>query len=226
MTSNEEAAKFADHVVAQMKAIDERGGGFFAQSGSSLPDSKVVVGGYDSVLLAEAERSANRAEEASCSSDAPAEAGAAAAAILCASAACEARVSEYLAISEFVEDGLPPALEEIRGIWDAREQWNRLLKERAPSFDPGASREYLAIGCLFRLRDHIAHRHARIADVGTFPLKLDDCARQGVIPVRRVEHADWTSVVFVHEVARWAANAGREWIPLAKSLLPNPRMCI
>lgn len=109
----------------------------------------------------------------------------------------------------------------MRDEKDAREQWKLVLKYEAPTFMVGNSKEYLALGCLFRLRDHIAHRHARLLPMGTFPEKLDDCVRQGVVPVRRAEGADWTSVVLVHEVVLWAASTAKNWLDLAYELPPN-----
>lgn len=181
----------------------------------------VGVGGYDQILLEEASRAALRAKRASRTGKLRLEAGAAAAAILCAAASCEARVSEYIAHAEFLGGGpLPPELEQIRSRWDAREQWNLLLAYCAPSYELGSSREYLALGCLFQLRDHVAHRHARLALTGTWPKKLEACVRQGTIPVRQAKGADWTSAVFVHEVATWAHAVARRWLRIADDLAP------
>ena len=224
--SSDEASKFADEVREYMKAIEARGGGFVALSRFDRgSEAAGVVGGYDRVFLAEAQRAAVRSEEASRGGNSPVEAGATAAAILCAAAACEARLSEYLALSEFVDGTLTTELEQLRTIWDAREQWNRLLAFKAPMFDLGNSGEYRALACLFRLRDHIAHRHARISTLGTFPVKLDDCIRQGTIPVRRAERADWTSVLLLHEIARWAATTASDWLRVVNDVLPSPRLC-
>ena len=173
------------------------------------------------MLLAEARRSADRAVQAASVSDAAAQAGATAAAVLCAAAACEAWLSEYLTKVEFHEHGLPPALDELRGERDAREQWKKLLRLRAPEFKCGESQLFLSLGCLFKVRDHIAHRHARFAPTGTMPERLADCVRQGTVPARAATGADWTSVIFVHEVATWAYETARDWIKNAEELLPT-----
>ena len=182
--------------------------------------NRLAIGGYDRVLLAESQRCAKRAEVAFTSKDNFEEAGASAAAVLCAAAACEARLSEYLVHYEMVSTEPPPWIEEIRKGRDARDQWREVLSRVAPAFEPGSSRQYLALGCLLRLRDGIAHRGARIAAVDTFPPRLEDCVRQQVIPVRVAQGADWTSVVFVHEVGKWAHGAARSWLELAYSLAP------
>lgn len=141
--------------------------------------------GLDSVLLEEAEASAERAVEAFQSGRHRPEWGASAAAILCAAAACECRVSEYLAHWEFASGPLPAELAAIRTQSDALEQWRTLLRNRAPNYDLGGSRDYQQLGCLIRLRDLVAHRNARLRPVGTVPEQIADCVRQGVVPIRQ-----------------------------------------
>lgn len=181
-----------------------------------------AVSGYDKVLLVEATASARRASDGNSSDDATTEAGATMATILCGAAACEAWLSEYLARWEGQVRPLPPDLEALRDQPNALEQWKALLKSRLPSFDAGARKEFLALGCLFRLRDHVAHRHARMMALDSFPRRLADCVRQRVIPVRQSSRVDWTSIVFVHEVAAWAAETAKSWIALAEQDVPNP----
>jgi hypothetical protein len=118
-------------------------------------------------------------------------------------------------------DALPPALENARRKGDARGQWNELLRLAHPEYDLGTSPEFRMLGCLFRLRDHIAHRSARVAAPDTFPGKLLDCVRQGTIPARKASPTDWTSVLLVHEVARWAATTASAWLNLSRKLLPR-----
>lgn len=180
----------------------------------------VGVGGYDLVLLEEAWRGATRAQAALEGGRTGEEAGAAAATILCSSAACEARLSEYLAHSEFAHGDLPKELLQVRSNSNAREQWRDLLKYVRPSFDLGTSAEYLRLGCLFRLRDLVAHRNARTRLLDSWPPEIEPCIKQGTIPVRKAENADWTSVVFVAEVAAWAADVAREWLEKADELVP------
>jgi hypothetical protein len=183
----------------------------------------LTVSGYDRIFLAEAQLAALRAVESHSQSMALREAGAAASAILCAAAACEAWVSEYVVVEEALGD---PKAEFIalRTERDALRQWKGLIKIRIPSFDCGASAEYRAVGCLLKLRDHVAHRSARFAPLNSFPKKLDSCVAQGTIPVRKAEGTDWTSVIFVHEVASWAAQTAGAWLDFADNEVASPRV--
>ena len=176
--------------------------------------------GLDAVLLEEARDSARRAAEASQAGGHRREWGAVAAAILCASAACEARVSEYLAHWEAVSGPLPADLAAIRGKSDALEQWRLLLRSRAPDYDLARSREHQHLGCLIRLRDVVAHRNARLRLVGRVPEQLADCSRQGILPLREAGGGEWPSVVLVHAVAAWAVDAASRWLSIANELMP------
>jgi len=225
MAESDDLSALVKEIFDFVEAAKSRGAKIVAIRGPSEPEASVLITGYDRVLLAEAANSAARSEDASRAGDSRGEAGATAAAVLCAAAACEARLSEYLAHWEFVAHETPPAILQIRSNTDARYQWKELLAHRAASYDCGKSKEFLALGCLFRVRDHIAHRHARTAALGSFPDKLDDCVRQGVVPVRSPEGMDWTSVIFLHEVARWAADAADDWLRVADGILPKPTMC-
>ena len=75
----------------QARKIFEKLGGDLKLGGMN-----VTVGGYDLVFLEEAKRAATRSLRASRRGEPRLEAGGAAAAVLCAAAACEARVSEFL----------------------------------------------------------------------------------------------------------------------------------
>ncbi len=207
-------------LASALTAFQERGRGSLSiRMGGTAPAS-IAVGGYDHVLLAEAERGARRAVDAAEAGDTAVQAGATASAVLCGAAACEARLSEYLARVEFHEHGLVPELQTLRSEPDAREQWKKLLATRAPEFKPGESTLFAEVGCLFKVRDHIAHRHARFAPAGTFPPRLADCIRQKIVPARAAAGADWTSVVFVHEVATWAYRVAKGWVEESEQLLP------
>ena len=182
---------------------------------------RVGIGGYDRVLLDEAKRSAERARVALEGGRSGEEAGATASAILCSSAACEARVSEYLAHEELMKGPLDEALSQIRSNRNAREQWRDLLRHVAPQFEAGRSTEYQQLGCLFRVRDLVAHRNARARELDTWPPLIEPCVRQGRIPVRDAQNADWTSVLFVAEVASWAASVAEDWLEMARELAPT-----
>jgi len=186
------------------------------------PEAAALVSGYDRVFLQEAERSSARARQGRQDADSRTEAGGAAAAILCAVAACEAYLSEYLARLELARDTLDADLASIRDDSDSLRQWNQLLKHQAPDFAVGSRREYLALGCLLQVRDLVAHRHARTLPLGSFPTSLSDCVRQRVVPVYKAPGADWTSVVFVVEVAEWAARTAGAWLDIADATLPAP----
>ncbi len=186
-----------------------------------LGGMNVTVGGYDLVFLEEAKRAATRSLRASRRGEPRLEAGGAAAAVLCAAAACEARVSEFLTRWEAMLGPLPAELDQARGNPDALEQWKIVVRFHRPDFALGSSEEYRRLGCLFRLRDHVAHRHARLLQLDEWPRRLSDCVRQRTIPVRKAKASDWTSVIFVHEVAKWAAQTASAWLTLAGELVPE-----
>src|SRR5882672_10594709 len=62
-------------------------------------------------------------------------------------------------------------------------------------------------------------QHARFAPAGTLPPRLADCIRQKIVPARAAAGADWTSVVFVHEVATWAYRVAKGWVEESEQLL-------
>ncbi len=196
-------------------------GKYVALSG---PEAKALVSGYDAVFLAEASASAGRSTAARNAGDPRGEAGGAAAAILCAVAACEAALSEYLARQEFALGNLSEPLAAIREERDTAKQWKALFKELAPSYDFGTSKEYLEAVCLFQTRDLVAHRNARTLPLGSFPESLSDCVRQKIVPVVVAKDVDWTSVVFTAPVAEWAAKTAESWLHTVEKQLPTPTM--
>jgi len=179
----------------------------------------VSIAGYDQVLLEEAKRAATRSVRASNREKPRLEAGAASAAILCAAAACEAWVSEFLAHWEATGGDLPSALRSAREDHDALQQCKSIVRFHRPQYPLGSDQRYMQLGCLFRLRDHIAHRNARGRHLDEWPAKLADCARQGAIPFHQSNGADWISVVLVHEVAKWAAETASGWLSLTAELV-------
>jgi hypothetical protein len=181
---------------------------------------KLGSSGLDSVLMEEAEVSAASALEAFQSGRRRPECGASASALLCAAAACECRVSEYLAHWEFAAGPLPAELAAIRRESDALEQWRTLLRNRAPNYDLGGSRDYQQLGCLVRLRDLVAHRNARLRPVGGVPAHIADCVRQGVVPIRQALTVEWPRAILVHEVAAWAVQTAKRWLNVADDLVP------
>jgi hypothetical protein len=172
------------------------------------------------VLLDEADRSAARAREAFDAGVRQLEWGASASAVLCAAAACESRLSEYLAHWEFASGDLPPELAAIRSETNALSQWRTLLAHHSPDFDKGSSREYLRLGCLFRTRDVVAHRNARLRLIGGVPEQIADCVRQQVVPIRKQLTDEWPAGVLVHDVALWACETARDWLRIAERLVP------
>lgn len=172
--------------------------------------------GFDRVLLSEAGRAVARAKKGAAQEDADLVAGATAAAILCAAAACEARLSEYVTRQESLKIFPEHFIQTIRDERDALEQWRLLLRQVAPTYKLGDNRVYLALGCLFELRNVVAHRHARAMVVGTRPKGIEACIAQGTIPARKVEKPmDWTSTVYVPEVAEWAFKTANDWLTIA-----------
>ncbi len=183
---------------------------------------RIAAGGLDSVLLHEAKEAGQRAGRARRARNRRSEVGATATAVLCAAAACEARLSEYLAHYEAASGTLPDPLVRIRKQTNAREQWMVLLHHGAQQFNCGQSRAYLHLGCLFRLRDLVAHRNARLELVGSVPNQIEDCVRQRVIPVSDVQKATgWHTVLLVAAVADWAYKTAANWLRLVKKLIPQ-----
>jgi hypothetical protein len=206
--------------MADALASQQKFGGFLLFQGLEPGGYAILLGGIYNVMLSEAHLAADRALTAFNARNLMFEAGATAAALLCAAAACEARLSEHLAHYETVGGSLPDELEKTRRNANAREQWRGLIRFAAPTFDLGARREYLALGCLFALRDTIAHRSARLAIPGAVPDRIVDCVRQLPIPLRDQPNRDWTSAVLVHEVANWGVQVAQGWINLVNEVVP------
>jgi hypothetical protein len=198
----------------------DRFGGFALMQRISDDQYGVLLGGLDKVLLRESAESSLRARAAHASGDLAGETGAACSTVLSAAAACEARLSEYLAHEACLGDGLSSELEVIRRMPNARDQWKELLHITRPRFAPGSSSEYAALGCLYKVRDLVAHRAARLSLPEAYPNSIVDCVRQKIVPARREEGADWTTSLFSHEVAEWAAKTSREWVELVDRELP------
>src|SRR5690606_27979118 len=178
------------------------------------------VGGIDRILAEESVRSARRAKAAARRGSEAVESGATASAILCAAAACEARLSEHLAHAEFAGGDLAPEYARIRQDRRALRQWRDLFRIELPEFSVGEIQSYRQLGCLYKLRDTVAHRNARLVRLNTYPELLRPCIEQRVLPVREQEYFEWTSVVLVHEVASWSAHTAREWLELVETHIP------
>lgn len=164
--------------------------------------SRGLVLGYDMVLLREAERSAKRARDAAVDGETEREAGASAASVHCAAAACEALLSEELASGhtdpvENVPSGFAATVLANRSPY---EQWKAFVRGTAPNKGFETRVEYQDLVCLFKVRHHVAHRSARLLPYDVMPDGITDCVSQGRVPVRQAEGVDWTSVLFVHEV--------------------------
>lgn len=198
----------------------EQFGGFLVMQRVTDTEYAYLLGGLDKVLLREAASCADRSRLAADANDLSGEAGSACAAILAAAAACEARLSEYLAHEDCMGDGLSEELKNVRRNPNAREQWKDLLRIRRPAFVSGSSREFGALGCLYKLRDLVAHRFAQLSMPEALPDSIVDCVRQRLIPSRRRDGAEWTTALFVHEVAAWAAETGNAWVELVDRELP------
>lgn len=206
--------------IADALTRHEQYGGFLFFQRLESDGHAILLGGFYEVMLSEARQAAERALTAFKAGNLTYESGAAATALLCSAAACEARLSEHLAHYETVGGTLPDALGKSRMSTNAREQWRDLIRFAAPTFNLGASREYLALGCLFRLRDTVAHRSARLSILGTVPDPIVDCVRQLPIPLRDRQNRDWTSALFVHEVARWGFEVAERWLELVDDVVP------
>jgi hypothetical protein len=206
--------------IADSLGLNDEYGGFMVIQSLGQDRYALLLGGLYNVLVREARLAADRAFSAFQQRDVGGETGAAASALLCAAAACEARLSEYLAHYEVIGGPLPDELEKCRQNPNAREQWRDLLRFRVPTFDLGVCSEYLALACLFRLRDTVAHRSARLAMPGAVPDSIADCVRQLGIPLRDRRNRDWTSALLVHEVATWGVDVAEAWIKLVDEVAP------
>lgn len=173
-----------------------------------MTQTKLVIG-FDNVFIEEARKAAKRAADAATRDDAGTAAGATATAVLLSAAACEARLAEYVTRreSEFGTEFVA----QVRDQSDLREQWKQVVKEVASDFDLG-TKEFLALGCLFKLRNLVAHRHAKFLPLGKWPKELQDCIAQKAIPVDKTGGMDWTSATYVHEVAEWAHQTAAKWL--------------
>ncbi len=184
------------------------------------PEILISISGFDEVFLAESKRAVDRATEGLARADAPAVAGATAAAVLLAAAACEARLSEYVTGHETAigAETVKEIRRPTRGRGDPAKQWRRLLENRAATFEYEKNSVFRALRCLFELRDLVAHRHARYFKPGDWPEKLKACVARKAIPVHEEAYIDWTSGVYVQKVAAWAHQTASDWLAIANSL--------
>jgi len=169
-------------------------------------------------LLSEARLCSRRASRAVRAKDLGREAGASASAILDSAAACEARLSEYLAHVEYSNGPAAPDLAAVRSNRNAQLQWKQLFNELAPHIE--LRDNYRQLGCLMRLRDVVAHRNSRLRLIGDFPPTLAECVRAGVIPVRHPSFGYWALDVLSAVTAKWAASVATEWIAFAEETFP------
>jgi len=177
---------------------------------------KIMIHGFDRVFLTEARRAAERATAGLAQDDGDTVAGAAATAVLLSAAACEARVSEYVTAHEG-EIGRA-TVKALREEKDALKQWRLLVSNVAPGFKAWGGREFVALGCLIKLRDLVSHRHARYFKPGDWPDKLKACIAKQAIPVIRAADIDWTSGLYVESVAVWSHQTAAEWLTTADGL--------
>lgn len=188
---------------------------------------RALVTGFDLVFLDEAARSVGRARQAAAGGHASEEGGSSAAAILCAAAACEALLSEEIAANPsniWHEEG-SRLVQQVRKARSPQSSWKTYLKAVAPNDEFPDSAEYRDLDCLFKVRHHVAHRSARILPYGEWPKRLRDCIAQGKVPIRTVEtEVDWTSVLFVHEVAAWAHDVALTWMRKVAWYTPHARL--
>jgi hypothetical protein len=170
-----------------------------------------MVGGFDRVYLKEAEVAATRASEAAQSGNAEGVAGATATAVLLSASACEARLSEYVTVNE--KSLGDDTVKSIRNRNKSpAEKWASLLSRLAPSHDLQASEPYKSLECLYKVRNLVAHRNARMTTPGTWPKGLHECVQSNVVPVAAGAKFDWTSATFVQEVAHWASDTATRWL--------------
>lgn len=173
-----------------------------------------------SALIEESKELTARAKKIADPGAPGAELGCAACAILSASAACESRLSEYLAHWEFIRGPLPTEIAKLREIRDGAKQWRILIRSLVPDYKLGECHEFLHLGCLYRLRDQVAHCNSRLRRFGEPPEKVADCFRQGIIPLSDKSSAIWPIGFISAEVAEWASECADAWIKKADKYIP------
>jgi hypothetical protein len=182
-------------------------------------DAKGEVVGFDRVFLMAARDLAQRASKPH--ADAVLVAGATAGAILLAAAACEARLSEFLAKKElrgeYTEEFLECVRERTR---DPAERWKLVMRKVSSGEGTTADFEkqrFESLKCLFKLRNHVAHRSARPTIPGDWPDRLASCA-VSVIPTASGPGISWTSALLVPDVAEWSVGTAGKWLDQADRL--------
>ena len=180
--------------------------------------AKQLVRFYDSVLIREAEQAVKRAASAKASGDAKGHGGASFTAIVAATCATEAYLSEVLAPLEekgFITSAERDDIRRRDGLWS---KYNALARK----FNDGLHKKpiYGRFQALVHLRNAMVHRSAEYLQPGVWP---DEVAPyKTVIPHVSGDGLDWTSQVYDADTASWAVTTANEFLKCVDDHVPDP----
>jgi len=111
-------------------------------------------------------------------------------------------------------------LESIKNERDSLKQWKLLLKFMKANIDFGTDKNYNKLDALFKLRNHIAHRSAKLLKVGEVPPKLEPFIKQKILPVDFSKSIDWIDAFLIKEIAKWSFETATEWLRIVNEFIP------
>ncbi len=179
---------------------------------------KQLVRFYDSLLIKEAELALERATSAKASGDSSSHGGASFTAIVGATCATEAYLSEvlaHLAEKKFITSDERDEIRRKNGLWS---KYNAL----ATKFNGSLHEEpiYNEFQALVHLRNAIVHRSADYLEPGVWPDKV--APYKDVIPHVAGDGLDWTSQVYDADTAAWAVGVAKEFLQRIDDYVPDP----
>ena len=180
--------------------------------------SVILVRFLDSVYLREARLCVRRARRARTEGNAVRHGGATFSAIVAATAATEAYLSELLAHLADVRVLSKDEREKIRKKAHLWEKYNALAKLFGSGID--GLPVYRPYQALVTLRNTLIHRNAEFIEPGTWPEKLSKF--RDVIPHVSGTTLDWNSQVLDADTAHWAADSAWQFLTEVDSYIPDP----
>ncbi len=180
--------------------------------------TKQLVRFLDSVLIKEAESAFIRLKAAQNVGDSVVQGGAAFSAVIAATCATEAYLSELLAHLQAVGFISRDEREEIRrgnGLWA---KFNALAKKFGKEID--GLPVYRRYEALVNVRNCLVHRSAEFLEPGEWPSRL--APFKSVIPHASGDGLDWTSEVYSAATAEWAIKVAREFLVAVDDYIPDP----
>lgn len=173
---------------------------------------KTEGSGFHEVYLSQASRSVKRAIEAKKLEKFEEELAESASSIIFSALACEAVISEYITHFEFSSSDIPEEIEKLRRERKPIKKWKALLKYSTPDLKLNEIDNYLKLSCLFKLRNVIVHRNARMLKAGSFPKEIAPCISQKVIPEPSEFRGTWINSILNPKIAQWSYNTAKEWL--------------